>query len=90
MADYWFKPKTYGYGATPANWKGWVAVLGYVAVIVALVLSVAALPADLPEGPRAWQAATAAILIAALTLGFIRLCQAKTDGQWAWRWGKRR
>jgi hypothetical protein len=90
MADYWFKPKTYGYGATPTNWKGWVAVLGYVAVIMALVLSLAAVPADLPAGPGAWQAATAAILIAALTLGFIRLCRAKTDGQWAWRWRKRR
>ena len=65
MSDYWFKPHAYGYGATPTNWKGWAAVLGYVAVILALALSLAALPADLPEGPGAWQAATSAILIAA-------------------------
>jgi hypothetical protein len=90
MSDYWFKPHAYGYGATPSTWKGWAAVLGYVVAILALALSLAALPADLPEGPGAWQAATTAILIAALTLGFIRLCRAKTDGQWAWRWGKQR
>ena len=90
MSDYWFKPHAYAYGATPINWKGWAAVLGYVAVFLALALSLAALPADLPEGPGAWQAATSAILIAALTFGFIRLCRARTDGQWAWRWRKQR
>ena len=90
MSDYWFKPHAYGYGASPSNWKGWAAALGYVAVILALALSLAALPADLPEGPGVWQAATSAILIAASTFGFIRLCRAKSDGRWAWRWGKQR
>ncbi|HEU4381635.1 MAG TPA: hypothetical protein VFR73_23945, partial [Hyphomicrobiaceae bacterium] len=28
MSDYWFKPKSHGYGATPANWKGWAATIG--------------------------------------------------------------
>jgi hypothetical protein len=23
MAEYWFKPKRYGYGATPVTWQGW-------------------------------------------------------------------
>ena len=90
MADYWFKPHAYGYGATPINWKGGAAVAGYIAVVFALVLSVAALPVDLPPGPGAWQVATLVMMIAALTLGFIRLCQMKTDGEWAWRWGKQR
>jgi hypothetical protein len=88
VAEYWFKPKDYGYGATPISWKGWAAVAGYIAVVLALVLSVAAVPADLPWGPWAWQIAALAIMIAALSLGFIRLCRTKTDGQWAWRWGK--
>ena len=43
MSQYWFKPKTYGYGATPANWKGWAAVAGYVAVVTALTLPLLAL-----------------------------------------------
>ena len=24
MAKYWFKPKRYGYGATPVTWQGWM------------------------------------------------------------------
>jgi len=30
MAEYWFKPKRYGYGATPATWQGWAVTLGTV------------------------------------------------------------
>lgn len=90
MSDYWFNPHAYGYGATPANWKGWAAVAGYAAVVLALVLSVLAVPADLPEGPWAWQIVTLAVMLAGLTVGFIWLCRQKTDGQWAWRWGKQR
>ena len=29
MSDYWFRPKRYGHGASPANWKGWAAIAGY-------------------------------------------------------------
>jgi hypothetical protein len=90
MSDYWFKPHAYDYGATPANWKGWAAVGGYLAVALALVVSVLALPADLPEGPWAWQIVTLVAMEAALTVGFVWLCRKRTDGQWAWRWGKQR
>ena len=38
MADYWFKPHAYGFGATPANWKGWAAVGGYLMALLALAL----------------------------------------------------
>jgi uncharacterized membrane protein YbhN (UPF0104 family) len=90
MSDYWFKPHAYGYGTTPANWKGWAAVAGYAAVVLALVLSVLAVPPDLPEGPWAWQIVTLAVMVAALTVGFIWLCRQKRNGQWAWRWGRQR
>jgi hypothetical protein len=90
MTEYWFKPQDYGYGATPTSWKGWVAVAAYVAVVLVLALSLAALPADMPEGPGAWQVATWLIMVGVLTLGFIRLCRAKTDGEWKWRWGTQR
>jgi hypothetical protein len=33
---------------------------------------------------------TAILMVAALTLGFIRFCRGKTDGEWKWRWGKQR
>ena len=36
-----------------------------------------------------WQIVTWAILVAVLTFGFHPALHAtKTDGQWAWRWGK--
>lgn len=88
MSQYWFTPKTYGYGATPTNWKGWAAVAIYAAVIVALTLPLMMWHAGMPTGPKIWQVATWAIMTALLTLGFIRFARAKTDGQWAWRWGK--
>jgi NhaP-type Na+/H+ or K+/H+ antiporter len=88
MSDYWFKPKSHGYGATPTNWKGWVAVAGYMAAVLALTLPLIVWPAEMPVGPKIWQLVTWAILVAALTLGFVRFTRTKTDGQWAWRWGK--
>jgi hypothetical protein len=87
MSEYWFKPHDYGYGATPANWKGWAAIAGYVAVVLALVLPLTALPADLPSGPAAWQVVTAMLMGALLTYGFVLLCRARTDGEWRRRWG---
>jgi hypothetical protein len=88
MSEYWFKPRTYGYGASPASWEGWAVSAGYLAAVLALSLSLAAWPADLPAGPSIWQVVTWFILITLLTLAFIRLARAKTDGQWRWRWGK--
>jgi hypothetical protein len=89
MSSYWFKPHTHGYGATPASWKGWAAVAGFVAVILALSLSLIAFPAETSVGVKAWQFATWAILVGVLTLAFIRLCRNRTDGEWAWRWGSK-
>ena len=42
MTDYWFTPKRYGYGATPANWKGWVATLAFIGLVFVLPLVLAA------------------------------------------------
>jgi hypothetical protein len=35
MARYWFKPRRYGYGATPVTWEGW-ALWSAAAAIVAI------------------------------------------------------
>jgi hypothetical protein len=87
MSQYWFKPKTHGYGATPSSWRGWAAVGIYVAVIMAISLPLMAWPTDMPASPRIWQIVTWSIFVAVLTLGFVRFTRAKTDGQWKWRWG---
>ena len=81
MTQYWFRPHAYGYGAMPIGWKGWAAFAAYVAGLLVVVLPLTAWPADLPAGPAAWQVATAILMVALLTAGFVRLCRAKTDGQ---------
>ena len=33
-SQFWFKPKTHGYGATPVTWQGWVASGAFVALVI--------------------------------------------------------
>ena len=88
MSQYWFKPKTYGYGATPASWQGWVAVAAYVAVVCALTFSLLSVPAGVPQSVKAWQIGTWAMVVGIVTFSFVCFTRAKTDGQWTWRWRK--
>jgi len=84
---YWFRPKTHGYGAEPLNWKGWVAVLVYVAVVLSFTVPLMILPA-LSGAERASGDATIWLaLMVVVTLAFVWLCWVKTDGAWRWRWG---
>lgn len=88
MTDIWFRTKTHGYGATPANWKGWVASLGYVFGMVggsAILLS-----PELNGGPpTSARILVWAALVGVATAAFIRLAKSHTDGEWKWRWGDR-
>ena len=85
----WFRPQTYGFGARPANWKGWAVTLGYSALELALAGGMLLRPiretGAIPTGTFiAW-----AVLSAVLTAGFVWLTWVKTDGVWRWRWGSR-
>ena len=87
MSEPWFKPKTFGYGATPANWKGWAAIGAYAVVMTVLAMVMVVEPtrggAPLPKEQLVTYLATAGLL----TVGFLVLCRIKTDGVWSWRWG---
>ncbi|MDF7775138.1 hypothetical protein P1X14_07760 [Sphingomonas sp. AOB5] len=72
---YWFRPKRYGWGATPVTWQGWAATFALIASAV-LIGSYA-------QGLGMIRFA----LLVPLVLGFLLLCRAKTDGEWRWRWG---
>jgi hypothetical protein len=85
---HWFKPHSYGYGATPANWKGWAATVAFVLVVLATSLVAFGWQPDSGTPPSTWQIAAWAVVTAILTGGFVWLARAKTDGQWGWRWGK--
>jgi hypothetical protein len=80
VTQYWFKPKRYGYGASPANWQGWAATGLFV-----LLVGGANLLLRTTEKPHWALFGLDAIAVAA----FVILTKRKTEGEWRWRWGDR-
>jgi hypothetical protein len=87
MTEYWFKPKQYGYGATPISWKGWAFSLVAVAALLAVVMLML-VPA--PGGARhpTWEIGLGCTLVVTILAVFNSFAKSKTDGEWHWRWGK--
>ncbi len=81
MTEYWFKPKTYGFGATPVTWQGWLLVLGHVAVVAGVMVALG-LGGITPE-----RLALGAIIVLLVSVVVVWVSIAKTEGRWAWRWG---
>lgn len=84
MTNYWFKPKTHGYGATPSNWKGWAAIAAFGLAQLLLVLLLQSAGAD-PDKSLGWVLGVVGIM-AVVTATFIWVTRIKTDGEWRWRW----
>ena len=81
MTRYWFRPKRYGWGATPITWQGWV-------VVFATVLAMFAVSLGLRLETRNGWALAALIAFDVLALLFLLIVsRRKTDGEWRWRWG---
>lgn len=80
MNTYWFKPKRYGYGATPVTWEGWAATGIAIAIIMIASVMVSDPSRVTPAGWFIW-AATIGLTVAVLWIISVR----KTEG--AWRWG---
>jgi hypothetical protein len=85
MAHYWFRPKCYGYGASPVSWEGWAVTIAVSAVVIGSVIVMQTLVDR--SNFVAWVAW--AVVIAAVTLWFDRTARERTDGEWRWRWGNR-
>ncbi|HZP78964.1 MAG TPA: hypothetical protein VFB45_22700 [Pseudolabrys sp.] len=81
MNQYWFKPKRYGYGATPISWEGWAVIAVDVAIMAVSVSMLVREPRSL--GALLWIA-----VIAITTAALVYVCRKKTDGVWKWRWGQ--
>jgi hypothetical protein len=82
---YWFRPKSYGYGATPITWEGWAVSIGVGAVVAgSIIVMLVLFHRDYTAGWIVW-----AVAVAGLMMWFVRLCRARTDGEWRWRWGRR-
>ena len=69
---HWFKPRRFGYGATPATLAGGLAILGFVALVIAILRLVRSNRIRLG-------------LVLPLLIGFLMLVARKTDGAWRWR-----
>jgi hypothetical protein len=70
----WFRPRRFGYGATPINAKGWIFVTAMLVAMFALGAFIS---------PGAGRTAVTLVWLFAL----IVVCRAKTDGSWHWSWG---
>jgi 4-hydroxybenzoate polyprenyltransferase len=76
MSEAWFKPKRFGYGATPASWQGWLLT----AILTAILFLIGGLAAKRGE--------IYLLLMIPVLLGFALIIAQKTEGglRWRWRW----
>jgi hypothetical protein len=82
MAKYWFRQKSFGYGATPTTWQGWALSIVACALLFGVVLMG---PAIRDNSLRAvWMVlGSAAILIPTTFIAW-----RKTEGGWRWKNGR--
>jgi len=81
---YWFRPKSFGYGATPTTWEGWAVTLG--SALVTNVGILAAVAAEALRWPHRHLILAAGLALALVSLVVtIVVARAKTDGEWRWR-----
>jgi hypothetical protein len=82
-ARYWFRPKEYGYGATPVTWEGWAFTL----LVTALVAAASGYVFGGGVVPSAMAIVVWAMVVAAIVVGAVPVVKSKTEGSWRWRWG---
>jgi hypothetical protein len=79
MPRYWFRQKTFGYGATPNTWQGWLLTVACCACLFGLVLTG---PAIRDNTVRAvWLVLGAVVIVVPFTF----IAWRKTEGGWRWR-----
>jgi hypothetical protein len=82
LARYWFRQKTFGYGATPNTWQGWLATVVTCALVFAVVIEAMQIP---DQGTAKLVALSGAAII---VIAFSVIAYIKTEGGWRWRSGR--
>ncbi len=84
---HWFKAKLYGWGWVPVKWQGWLVILAYVALIIALVFNrEEAIPGNPDSGSNLL---VFGLPIIVLTTLLIFICYKKGERP-RWQWGPRK
>ena len=81
---YWFRPKSFGYGATPVTWEGWLLTLGSMAVTMGLILVATITEVNKWPDRRVYQV-VCLIVVATTMLATIIVSRRKTSEDWSWR-----
>ena len=79
--EFWFKPKTFGYGATPTTWEGWTVVAVYSLVVLGCVVAMTLRK----ESFSTFMSSMATLVVA--TVVMIVVSVQKTDSAWGWNAG---
>ena len=82
MPRYWFRQKTFGYGATPSTWQGWALSIVSCLLLFAVVLTGPAIRDNL------LRAAWIGLGLLVTVLVTVGITYRKTEGGWRWRNGK--
>lgn len=85
MTAYWFRPKRFGYGATPCTWQGWAFTIAMAAALFACAeLARRTATHDL-LGPGALPFWFAVLAGATILAGGVYVSSKKTEGGLRWR-----
>jgi len=82
MPRYWFRQKSFGYGAKPSTWQGWTFTIVSCLAVFGVVLTG---PVIRDNGLRAVWMVGGLALVLILT---VAIAHAKTEGGWRWRNGR--
>ena len=80
MTKYWFRQKTFGYGATPNSWQGWLFIIAGAAAVIAVILV-----ADF-QRDNATRFLLIAVGLPLIVIPTVLIARAKTEGGWRGRW----
>jgi hypothetical protein len=84
MTRFWFRPKRYGYGATPVTWEGWV----FTGVVAAILVGSGWLLLGTGRTSDMTMLLVWCALVALVLAVSIVVAKSRTDGTWRWRRGR--